>query len=116
MAIKAHGTRNARTAAPFEPVARSRDTVQVESRHSAADTLARIEAAIEGVLERVAHAAAKQFERGMPIVFGNLKSGTGLMLKSPTSAIDFPLRALVYQDAQGSVRLAFNVPKHMTMP
>jgi uncharacterized protein (DUF302 family) len=42
------------------------------------------------------------------IIFGNPRSGTSSMLKSPTLAIDVPLKALVWQDDQGKVWLTFN--------
>lgn len=44
------------------------------------------------------------------IVFGNPQGGTPLMLQAQTMAIDLPLKALVYEDAEGAVRIAFNAP------
>ena len=35
------------------------------------------------------------------LIFGSPKSGTPLMLASPSSAIDLPLKILVWEDAQG---------------
>jgi uncharacterized protein (DUF302 family) len=42
------------------------------------------------------------------IVFGNPKLGTKPMEKAPTLAIDVPLNALVWQDDQNKVWLAYN--------
>jgi len=42
------------------------------------------------------------------IIFGNPRSGTPSMQKSPTLAIDVPPKALVWQDDQGKVWLTFN--------
>ncbi len=35
------------------------------------------------------------------------------MLASPTVAIDFPLKALVWQDAGGKVWLSYNSPEYL---
>jgi uncharacterized protein (DUF302 family) len=42
------------------------------------------------------------------IIFGNAKGGTPLMQAGQEAGIDLPLKALVYQDAQGKVWLAYN--------
>lgn len=44
------------------------------------------------------------------IIFGNPQGGTPLMQQAQTIAIDLPLKALVYEDAEGAVRIAFNAP------
>lgn len=56
---------------------------------------------------------------GMPmpptklLIFGDPKAGTPLMLASPTSAIDLPLKVLVWQDQHGSTRIAYNSPAYL---
>jgi uncharacterized protein (DUF302 family) len=47
------------------------------------------------------------------LIFGNPKGGTPLMLASPTVAIDFPLKALVWEDADGKVWLTYNNPDYL---
>ena len=42
------------------------------------------------------------------LIFGNPKAGTPLMVASPTAAIDLPLKILVWQDADGGVRISYN--------
>lgn len=42
------------------------------------------------------------------LVFGNPRAGTPVMLAAPTSALDLPLKILVWQDKQGQVRLTWN--------
>ena len=42
------------------------------------------------------------------LIFGNPKGGTPLMLASPTSAIDLPLKILVAEDASGKVWVSYN--------
>ena len=40
-------------------------------------------------------------------IFGNPKGGTSFMVASPQSAIDFPLKALLWEDASGKVFLSY---------
>lgn len=42
------------------------------------------------------------------LIFGNPKAGTPVMLAAPTSAIDLPLKILVWEDTQGKVWLSYN--------
>lgn len=47
------------------------------------------------------------------LIFGNPKAGTPLMLAAPSSAIDLPLKILVWGDAQGKVWLSYNSPAYL---
>ena len=47
------------------------------------------------------------------LLFGSPKSGTPLMIASPTLAIDLPLKALVWQDTEGTVWLSYNSPEYL---
>jgi uncharacterized protein (DUF302 family) len=47
------------------------------------------------------------------LIFGNPRAGTPLMLASPSIAIDLPLKILVWEDAQGKVRLSYNSPEYL---
>ena len=49
----------------------------------------------------------------MLLIFGNPKAGTPLMLASPSSAIDLPLKLLVWEDAGGQVWISFNSPEYL---
>ena len=42
------------------------------------------------------------------MIFGSPKGGTPLMLASPSTALDLPLKILVSEDAQGKVWLSYN--------
>jgi len=44
------------------------------------------------------------------LLFGNPRGGTPVMLARPTTAIDLPLKALVWQDAAGGTWLTYNTP------
>jgi uncharacterized protein (DUF302 family) len=91
--------------------------VTVESKHTVAQTIEKFEAAVKDkglkVFTRIDHAlAAQEFGRQMPaatvVIFGNPKNGTPMFIKSPTLAIDLPLKAMVWEDKKGTVYLSIN--------
>jgi len=47
------------------------------------------------------------------LIFGNPKGGTPLMQAVPTVGLDLPLKALVWEDAEGRTWLAYNDPKYI---
>ncbi len=47
------------------------------------------------------------------LIFGNAKAGTPLMLAAPTLALDLPLKALVWEDADRQVRVSYNTPQYL---
>ncbi len=47
------------------------------------------------------------------LIFGNPVSGTPAMDASPLLALDLPLKALVWQDADGHVRVSYNAPTYL---
>lgn len=47
------------------------------------------------------------------LIFGNPKGGTPAMLAAPLMAIDLPLKALTWQDADGQVWLSYNDPAYL---
>jgi uncharacterized protein (DUF302 family)/uncharacterized membrane protein YidH (DUF202 family) len=47
------------------------------------------------------------------LIFGSPKAGTPLMLAAPTSAIDLPLKILMWEDAQGKVWVSYNAPAYL---
>ncbi len=47
------------------------------------------------------------------LIFGNPKSGTPVMIASPTTALDLPLKALVWEDVEGKVWLSYNSPEYL---
>ena len=46
-------------------------------------------------------------------VFGNPKAGTPVMLASPSSAIDLPLKILIWEDANDKVWITYNSPIYL---
>jgi uncharacterized protein (DUF302 family) len=47
------------------------------------------------------------------LIFGNPKAGTPLMQASPLSAIDLPLKILIWEDGQGKVWISYNSPEYL---
>ncbi len=47
------------------------------------------------------------------LIFGNPKAGTPLMLASPSTAIDLPLKILVWEDAKNRVWISYNSPEYL---
>ena len=96
--------------------------VNVKSTHSVKDTADRLVKALEAkgmtVFIRIDHAAgAKKAGLSLPptelVIFGNPKVGTPLMQCSRSVAIDLPQKALIWEDDQGQVWLAYNDPAYL---
>jgi uncharacterized protein (DUF302 family) len=47
------------------------------------------------------------------LIFGSPKAGTPLMLAAPSSAIDLPLKILVWADEQGKTWVSYNSPSYL---
>lgn len=47
------------------------------------------------------------------LIFGNPKGGTPIMQAAPTAAIDLPLKALFWEDAEGRSWLTYNDPEYL---
>lgn len=47
------------------------------------------------------------------LVFGSPKAGTSLMLAAPSTAIDLPLKILVWEDGQSKVWISYNSPQYL---
>jgi uncharacterized protein (DUF302 family) len=93
--------------------------ITLSSRYSAHDTVERLLSAIATrsmtVFARVDHAAGAA-SAGLTlrptevVIFGNPKGGTALMQDRQSAGIDLPLKALIWQDADGKVWLSYNDP------
>ena len=74
------------------------------------DLLARKGVKLFAIVDQAAEAREVGLE--MPptilLMFGNPKAGTPIMLASPSSAIDLPLKILVAQGEDGTVRVSYN--------
>lgn len=93
--------------------------VRVSSTLGPRETMDRLETAIKDkgltVFARIDHAEGAR-DAGLSlrptelIIFGNAKGGTPLMQAGQEAGIDLPLKALVYQDAEGKAWLGYNDP------
>ena len=93
--------------------------VTLPSAHDFGTTLARLIAALAAkgitIFARIDHAAGAAsvglvMRPTTVVVFGNPVAGTPLMQAGQTAGIDLPLKALVWQDADGTVNLTYNDP------
>jgi uncharacterized protein (DUF302 family) len=85
------------------------------------ETLKRLLAAIDQrgltVFAQFDHAAGArevglELRNELVVVFGNPKAGTLLMQADPLIGIEFPLRMLIWEDAEG-VNLGYNDPRDL---
>jgi uncharacterized protein (DUF302 family) len=60
-----------------------------------------------------AEKAGMQMRPTKLLIFGNPKAGTPLMVASPSIAIDLPLKALVWEGAEGKVWISYNAPAYL---
>jgi uncharacterized protein (DUF302 family) len=93
--------------------------ITVPSRYGAHETMTRLVAEIGAkgltVFARIDHAAgAAEVDLALRptelVIFGNARGGTPLMQSEQTIGIDLPLKALVWEDAQGRTWLSYNDP------
>ncbi len=96
--------------------------IALRSSFSSKETMDRLEDNAKrrglNIFARIDHAAgaAKVGKTLRPtelLIFGNPKGGTPLMECAQSTGIDLPLKALVWQDAQGQVWLAYNDPDYI---
>jgi len=96
--------------------------IDIPSNHSVDETVTKL----EGILREkgitlfalVDHSgeAAKVGMKMRPtklLIFGNPRAGTPVMLAAPRSAIDLPLKILVWEDDQGKACITYNSPSYL---
>ncbi len=96
--------------------------ISKKSPHSVAATMDKIEATLKAkevwVVARVNHAAAAR-KVGMDmrdtelVIFGNPKLGTPLMVNQQSTAMDLPMKILVWKDDKGQVWVGYNDPQEL---
>ena len=96
--------------------------VHVASPHSVPETLNKLESVLQShgltVFARVNHSGEAQkvgltMRPTQLLIFGSPKAGTPLMVARPSIAIDLPLKALAWEDADGKVWLSYNSPQYL---
>jgi len=103
-------------------VAEEHGVVRIDSHHSVAHTAERLEALLkERGMQIFAHLdfTADASRAGLTmrpeqlLIFGNPRSGTPLMQAQPAVGLDLPLKALIWEDADGHVTIAYNEPQYV---
>jgi len=99
-----------------------RGLAHVASRYSVPETLGRLETVAKSrgltVFARIDFSGDAQkvgltMRPTQLLIFGNPKAGTPLMIVSPSIAIDLPLKALAWEEADGKVWLSYNKPEYL---
>jgi uncharacterized protein (DUF302 family)/uncharacterized membrane protein YidH (DUF202 family) len=96
--------------------------VRTASNHSVEETVTRLQSILEAkgvklfaIVDHSGEAASAGLK--MPntklLIFGSPKAGTPLMLASPSSALDLPLKILIAEDAAGKVWISYNAPAYL---
>ena len=100
----------------------SNGIVNKPSNHSVDDTVERLKAMLQasgavlfGLVDHSGEAEKVGLEMKPTklLIFGNPKAGTPLMLASPSTAIDLPLKMLVWEDAAQKVWISYNSPEYL---
>ena len=95
---------------------------RMRSAHSVAQTVQRLESLLKerGVMifARIdfsgdAARAGLTLREEQMLIFGNPKAGTPLMQSVPAAGLDLPLKALVWEDAEGHTQIAYNDPHYI---
>ena len=107
----------------LSPFALSDDgLVKKSSAHSVEVTAERLSAVLQkkGIkvfanINHQSNAEGVKLELGevQLLLFGNPRLGTPLMQSNPTAGIDLPMKALIWEDREGKVWLAYNDPSYL---
>ena len=96
--------------------------IDLECKHSVTETAERLESLLKSkgmkIFARIdqaaeAKAAGLEMRPMVLFIFGNPQAGTPLMIAHPSLAMDLPLKALVWESADGKVLLSYNSPEFL---
>ncbi len=104
------------------PTSSHNGLISLASTRSVDETMERLEFLLNErgikVFARIDH-SGEAAKVGLPmrptkvLIFGNPKGGTPLMQAAPSVAIDLPLKALFWEDAEGRSWLTYNDPAYL---
>ena len=96
--------------------------INIPSSHSVDETVEKLKAILQSkgitIFALIDH-SGEAIKAGMKmrptklLIFGNPKGGTPVMLAAPSSAIDLPLKILIWEDAQGKAWVTYNSPAYL---
>src|SRR4029077_20699102 len=101
---------------------RDRGIIDTPTNHSVDETVEKLKGILQAkgvtLFALVDHSGeAEKVEMKMRptklLIFGSPKAGTPVMLAAPSSAIDLPLKILIWEDAQGKVWVSYNSPVYL---
>jgi uncharacterized protein (DUF302 family) len=104
------------------PTNNDKGLINIPSTHSVDETVKKLQRILQAkgitLFALVDHSgeAAKAGMKMCPtklLIFGNPKAGTPLMLAASSSAIDLPLKILVWEDVEGKVWVTYNTPVYL---
>jgi uncharacterized protein (DUF302 family) len=96
--------------------------ISVASSHSVDETVEKLKGILQSkgiTLFALIDHSGEAIKAGMKmrstklLIFGNPKAGTPVMLAAPSSAIDLPLKILIWEDAQGKTWVTYNSPAYL---
>src|SRR6266404_1619390 len=96
---------------------KSSGLVEIPSNHSVVETVEKLKRILQekgvtlfALVDHSGEAAKVGMKMGPTklLIFGNPKAGTPVMLAAPSSAIDLPLKILIWEDAEGKVWVTYN--------
>src|SRR5437016_5501467 len=96
--------------------------ITIPSNHSVEETIEKLKAILQskGITlfalidhSREAAKAGMEMRPTKLLIFGNPKGGTPVMLAAPSSAIDLPLKILIWEDVEGKVWITYNSPNYL---
>src|SRR5438309_5142172 len=96
--------------------------IDIRSSHSVDETVEKLKGILQAkgiaLFALVDHSgeagkAGMQMRPTRLLIFGNPKAGTPVMLAAPSSAIDLPLKILIWEDAQEKVWVTYNSPIYL---
>jgi uncharacterized protein (DUF302 family) len=104
------------------PPNNAKGLIDIPSNHSVDGTVERLKGILQAkgitLFALIDHSgeAAKVGMKMPPtklLIFGSPRAGTPVMLAAPSSAIDLPLKILVWEDDQGKVRITYTSPGYL---
>src|SRR5712692_9739975 len=101
---------------------KSSGLVEIPSNHSVVETVEKLKNILQSngvTLFALADHSGEAAKVGMKmrptklLIFGSPKAGTPVMLAAPSSAIDLPLKILIWEDDYGKVWVSYNSPEYL---
>jgi uncharacterized protein (DUF302 family) len=91
--------------------------ITIPSAHDVETTIQRLTSTLEAkdvtIFARIDHAADtdRSVRPTTVLLFGNPAAGVPLIRQAQTVGIDLPLKAMIWQDAKGTVQFSYNDPR-----